>query len=167
MDKRTVLDFGCGTGANCKICHCDYYYGIDPDAERIRFAKTLFPAYQFMVFDSERIPLPDETVEIILVVAVLHHISDDRIAGYLHEFGRVLKPGGTVIVIEPFLRPENKLNNWFMTRFDNGAFIRTEEDYLRLFNQGRFQCEVLNKFRKGFFYQELLFSALPGKEVLT
>ena len=45
--------------------------------------------------DAERLPFPDQTFDLVLGHAVLHHIPDlDRAAA---EFLRVLKPGGTVI----------------------------------------------------------------------
>jgi len=156
-----VLDFGCGTGANCSICDAGLYFGIDPDEKRIRFAKYLYPNHNFMVFNGMRIPLPNETVDHIFIVAVLHHIPDRQISAYLDEFSRVLKPKGTIIVIEPFLCPKHQLNNWFMKRWDNGKFVRTEDGYLQLFQRGNYHCEVWNKFTKGFLYRELFFTASP------
>jgi ubiquinone/menaquinone biosynthesis C-methylase UbiE len=163
LANKMVLDFGCGTGAICGLCEADHYYGIDPDAGRIQFAKRLYPAHTFMVFNGTQIPLPDNTVDLIFVVAVLHHISNQQITGYLHEFRRVLKPEGNVMVIEPFLCPKNKFNNWFMKRHDNGAFIRTADEYLQLFSTRRYECEVLKKFKKCFLYHELLFTASPSR----
>jgi len=48
-----------------------------------------------VVTDAESLPFPDETFDLVLGHAVLHHIPDlDRAAA---EFLRVLKPGGTVV----------------------------------------------------------------------
>ena len=48
-----------------------------------------------VVTDAERLPFEDETFDLVLGHAVLHHIPDlDRAAA---EFFRVLKPGGTVV----------------------------------------------------------------------
>ena len=45
--------------------------------------------------DAESLPFPDETFDLVLGHAVLHHIPDlDRAAA---EFLRVLRPGGTVV----------------------------------------------------------------------
>ncbi|MBW5446931.1 methyltransferase domain-containing protein [Cohnella sp. CFH 77786] len=161
LQNKSVLDFGCGTGANCGICDPDRYVGIDPDAGRIRFAQTLYPRHTFKVFDGKRIPLPDGAVDHIFIVAVLHHIPDGPIAGYLDEFRRVLRPRGTIVAIEPFLCPKNKLNNWFMQNYDNGEFVRTEEDYVKLFRHRNYDCEVLTKFKKCLLYHELFFTASP------
>ncbi|WP_373231556.1 class I SAM-dependent methyltransferase [Cohnella sp.] len=164
MENNIVLDFGCGTGANCCMSGADHYYGVDPDMQRIQFAKQLYPNHNFKVFDGKRLQIPDRTVDLILIVAVLHHIADDQITEYLSEFRRVLKPEGNMIVIEPYLSQTNKFNNWFMTRYDNGEYIRNEDNYLLLFQNQQYECRVLKKFRKCLLYNELFFTATPRSD---
>lgn len=156
-----VLDFGCGTGANCSICRPEQYCGIDPDSKRVHFAKRSFPHYTFEVFDGKRLPLPDQTVDLILIVAVLHHISNGLIAEYLNEFRRVLKAEGNIMAIEPYLCQKSKFNNWFMNRYDQGEHIRKEEDYIQLFKDQNYDCQVLKKFKKCLLYNEIFFVAAP------
>ncbi len=165
IDNKTVLDFGAGTGANCCLFAPSHYLGIDLDEKRIDFAKQLHPQHQFMVFDGNRILIQHQTVDYILIVAVLHHISTDQISGYLDEFRRILKPQGNIIVIEPYLNEKNKFNNWFMNWYDNGEYIRNEEGYLKLFKGQRYECNVLKKFKKCFLYNEILFKAAPKTNV--
>jgi ubiquinone/menaquinone biosynthesis C-methylase UbiE len=45
--------------------------------------------------DAERLPFPDESFDLVLGHAVLHHIPD--LACAFSEFARVLKPGGTIL----------------------------------------------------------------------
>jgi ubiquinone/menaquinone biosynthesis C-methylase UbiE len=47
-----------------------------------------------VVADAERLPLPDDSFDLVLGHAVLHHLPD--LAAALSEFARVLKPGGTI-----------------------------------------------------------------------
>ena len=47
--------------------------------------------------------------------------------------------------------------NWY----DDGDYIRKEEDYLQLFHTGGFDCQVLHKFTKCFLYNEMFFRAKP------
>lgn len=47
------------------------------------------------VADAERIPYPDDTFDLVVGHAVLHHIPD--VAGALREVLRVLKPGGKFV----------------------------------------------------------------------
>lgn len=161
LDKKSVLDFGSGTGANCCICKPDLYIGIEPDIGRVDLAKRLYPNHNFMQFDQERIPVNDKSIDYIFVVAVLHHLHDEQIKAYLSEFERILKHDGKVIVMEPYMCDRTKINNRFMNWYDNGEYIRNEEGYLNLFHAGRYECQVLKKFTKCFLYNEIFFFAKP------
>lgn len=50
-----------------------------------------------MVADAEHLPFPDATFDIVYSYGVLHHSPDTRAA--VKEVHRVLKPGGTAIVM--------------------------------------------------------------------
>ena len=138
-----------------------FYLGIDPDARRIDYARRLYPRYKFHVFDGKALPIENETVDNLLIIAVLHHIPSEEIASYMKEFKRILKPTGTIIVMEPCLCKEKPLCNWFMKWYDNGEYIRNEEEYIRLFRDHNYDCNVIKRFRKCFLYHELFFSASP------
>ncbi|MNC44532.1 hypothetical protein D3C75_934430 [compost metagenome] len=98
-------------------------------------------------------------MDFVFIIAVLHHISNEQITGYLNEFSRVMKPEGTMIVIEPYLCPQHKLNNWFMKQYDNGEYIRSEDEYLQLFKRQQYEYQVIKRFRKGLLYNEIFFTA--------
>lgn len=167
FDDRLVLDFGSGTGANCTMFDPSYYVGIDPDADRIEFAKRLYPSHKFQVFDGNRLPVGNKTMDYILLIAVLHHIPSDLIAGYMKEFERILRPAGTIIVMEPCLCEKKPISNWFMRWYDNGDYIRDEQQYLQLFQEQNYDCNVIKRFRKCFLYHELFFSATPKSRALS
>ncbi|MFC4597785.1 class I SAM-dependent methyltransferase [Cohnella hongkongensis] len=159
FDNQSVLDFGCGTGANCRMSPAASYLGIDPDSRRIRFASRLFPDYDFRALATEVLPVDDNSVDYVWIIAVLHHLPSDLIAHYLKEFRRVLKKDGQILVIEPYLCPKTPICNRFMQLYDRGRYIREEDHYLRLFDENRFSCSIHRKFRKCFLYNELFFSA--------
>lgn len=165
LDNKFVLDFGAGTGANCSICKPAFYLGIEPDELRVKHAKRLYPQHNFAVFDAKRVNAQDGTVDYVFIIAVLHHIPDEQINGYLQEFKRVLKPDGKIIVMEPYLCERKKWNNRFMNWYDDGEYIRSEERYLHLFQTGEYDCQVLKKFTKCFLYNELFFSAVPRRGI--
>lgn len=158
FDGKFVLDFGSGTGANCSIFHSSRYLGVDPDAKRIDYAKRIYPSHSFQVLDNNRLPIENESMDYILIVAVLHHISSEDIACYMEEFKRILKVNGTIIVMEPCICKNRPLCNWFMNWYDKGEYIRNEEEYLQLFRDHDFRPEPISRFRKCFFYHELFFS---------
>ncbi|HZH62243.1 MAG TPA: class I SAM-dependent methyltransferase [Metabacillus sp.] len=157
--NKSVLDFGSGTGANCSLCTPSEYLGIDPDLKRIEFAKKLYPNYHFQVFSGTEIPVEDKSVDVILIISVLHHIPPEVISTYVKEFKRILRNNGTVVAIEPCLFDHTRISNWFMKRYDKGKYIRKESDYLSYFLNENFQCKVLKKFKKCFLYNELYFRA--------
>lgn len=154
-----MLDFGSGTGANCAMFKPAQYLGFDPDTRRVDYAKKLYPSYSFQVLKPHQWPVEEQSIDYILIIAVLHHIHSEEIALYMKEFQRVLKPGGIVVAIEPYLCRQHPLCNFFMKRFDRGQYIRHEEDYIALFQQHDYLCTIRNKFRKCFLYNELFISA--------
>jgi SAM-dependent methyltransferase len=164
--NKDVLDFGCGTGANCGMFDPDRYLGIEPCSKRVSYAKRLYPNHRFQVFDEKEIPVPDHSLDYVFSIAVLHHIPDELINHYLQEFERVLKPDGTVIVMEPCLCENKPFNNRFMNWYDDGEYIREEEHYLRLFHDRQFECTVIKKFTKCFVYNEIFFKAETGKAIM-
>ncbi|WP_307592367.1 class I SAM-dependent methyltransferase [Paenibacillus wynnii] len=161
LEKKEILDFGSGTGANCSICRPEVYLGIEPDRERVNLAKRIYPNHNFMHFDEKTIPAKDNSFDYIFVIAVLHHLNDQQINDYLLEFERILKPDGEIIVMEPYLCERKPLNNRFMNWYDDGEYIRNEDSYLDLFHAGQYKCQVLKKFTKCFVYNEVFFSAKP------
>lgn len=157
-DKK-VLDFGAGTGANCTLSTPEHYFGIDPDSHRIEFAKRLNNDYRFETFNGNELPSENNSFDFILIIAVLHHIPPELVHGYVKEFKRVLKPDGRIVVLEPCLFEKSPISNWFMRSNDKGEYILSEEEYLNYFTKEKFRCQVLKKFKKCFFYNELYFSA--------
>ncbi|MGG1576143.1 class I SAM-dependent methyltransferase, partial [Fictibacillus sp. NRS-1165] len=159
FSNKTVLDFGSGTGANCTLFSPDHYFGLDPDHGRIDFAKRMYSPYRFQAFSGNKLPAKDSSFDVILIIAVLHHISPEAIRDYVTEFKRILKPDGRIIIIEPCFFKKSPVSNWFMQWYDAGNYIRREEDYLNYFAKANFKCNVLKRFKKCLLYNELYFTA--------
>jgi len=58
----------------------------------------------FEVYDGRRLPVGDATQDVVLLMYVLHHASDD--AAVLAEVRRVLAPGGVLVIAE------DQVENW-------------------------------------------------------
>ncbi|KNF10091.1 methylase involved in ubiquinone/menaquinone biosynthesis [Gottschalkia purinilytica] len=112
--------------------------------------------YNFDIIQNNNLNLEDRSIDYILIMAVLHHISTQDIKEYLIEFKRVLKKDGKLVIIEPCFFKENYFTNWLMNTFDKGKYIRNETSYLNLFSEQLFQVETTKKLRKG-AYNELFF----------
>lgn len=77
--ETTIVDVGCGTGANIASFADDYHsVGIDTSEEPIRLARQRFPAVQFLVGRA-----PDDLgalmhqARLFLLMDVLEHVPDD------------------------------------------------------------------------------------------
>lgn len=104
---RTVLEYGCGDGVNtvvlarrgARVKALD----ISPeliDVARERFAVNRIDAgnVEFIVGSAHEVPLPDESVDVVFGMAILHHLDLEQSA---REVRRVLRPGGRAIFQEP------------------------------------------------------------------
>lgn len=155
-DKK-VLDFGCGTGNNCILFDSSKYLGIDIDSDRIKYARKLNSEYNFKVVDSNLKEIKDSSYDRILISAVLHHISDSDINDYIDDFKRILKPDGQIMIYEPYYSADFKIGNWVMKTFDEGEYIRNEQQYLKLFEKD-FNSKVHTRFKMINFYKGIFFT---------
>lgn len=103
--KQTILDIGCGNGRLLKILPSKINYaGIDQSKNLIKEAKKEFNKdynknIKFKTGNLLAIKEKDNHFDIVLAIAVLHHIPSD---GYrkqaFSELQRVLKPNGILIM---------------------------------------------------------------------
>ena len=90
----TVLDVGCGTGRLLRAASMYWpkaqLIGVDPAEGMIEVARQLNPAATFLSGTSESLPLPDNSVDLVLSTLSFHHWHD-QVAG-VREIARVLRP---------------------------------------------------------------------------
>jgi ubiquinone/menaquinone biosynthesis C-methylase UbiE len=93
---QRVLDVGCGTGRLLRKVGAHWpaaeLTGVDATEEMIEVARRSTPAATFYVGVAESLPLPDDSMDMVLSTDSLHHWND-RAAG-VREVTRVLRPGG-------------------------------------------------------------------------
>ncbi len=100
----SVLDAGCGSGRNLVYMLRNGYevYGIDHSREAIDYVRTVaaaiaphLPADNFRVGSVESLPFADNSIDIVMSIAVLHFAEDEpHFFAMFSEMWRVLKPGG-------------------------------------------------------------------------
>lgn len=105
----TVLEVGCGTGtlslaASRRVGTAGAVYGVDIAPEMIKVARRknarAGDLVDFQVATIDRLPFPDATVDVTLCSFMIFHMPDDVRRRGLREIHRVLKPAGTLLVIE-------------------------------------------------------------------
>jgi ubiquinone/menaquinone biosynthesis C-methylase UbiE len=96
-----VLDVGCGTGTLLNALPKDRYerHGIDLSEGMVSEALAKDSTLHAITGSATDIPYPDNTFDVVICAAVLHHIVEpDLIVKTIKEMVRVTKPGGTAIV---------------------------------------------------------------------
>jgi SAM-dependent methyltransferase len=104
---RTMLDFGCGNGAQTLMFtpHLDKVYGLDIsesflDDFRVQAnALSVADKVEAMHYDGRNIPANDGFFDLLTSFEVLEHVPDETQA--LSEMYRVLSPGGRLIISVP------------------------------------------------------------------
>ena len=56
-----------------------------------------------LVADGMRLPVADGSLSNLLVIDLLHHLADPHV--FFDEADRVLRPGGRILAIEPYITP--------------------------------------------------------------
>lgn len=112
---QKALDVGCGPGRLAialqrRAGATGEVHGVDPSEEMIdlarRRAAEAGAPVEFRVDGIEKLPYPDETFDSVVTRLVLHHLPEDSKRQGFAELRRVLKPGGTLVVVE-FMPPGN------------------------------------------------------------
>jgi len=120
----TVLDVAVGTGLVARQAVTitgdpSLVTGLDPSEGMLAEARRALPGVTLIQGKAERIPLPDGSVDFLSMGYALRHVAD--LGAAFAEYRRVLKPGGTVLILE-IGRPESRLAH-LVERFYMGAVI--------------------------------------------
>jgi ubiquinone/menaquinone biosynthesis C-methylase UbiE len=100
--ESCVLDVGAGYGEFIDNIVARQRLALDPNSD---VGKSADGHVQRLVADAQAIPLADGVVDVAFASNVFEHMpSREAILGSLEEVRRVLRPGGTLLVIQPNVR---------------------------------------------------------------
>ena len=117
LAEGVVLDMGIGSGLNIPFYNkskIKHLYGLDPSKELLEIAKPVAEknqlAIEFLQCEAENIPLPDNSIDTVLITYTMCTISNVSLAN--SEIIRVLKNDGKLLFCEHGLAPDKKVANW-------------------------------------------------------
>ena len=138
-DESTILDYGCGYGRILGELYKEGYenlIGLDFSPAMIAAARAEHPEIQFEVVESAAIPMPDASVDGVLLFSVLTCIpTDEGQRALLKEVHRVLNRGGLLYISDLWLqadernreryqRDEQKYGNYGVFDLPEGVTVR-------------------------------------------
>jgi SAM-dependent methyltransferase len=98
-----ILDIGCSSGfllADLKAVFPQaFVMGADVVLGPLLNLANHVPDIPLLHFDLTRCPLPDNCLDVVVLLNVLEHIEDDALA--VRQLYRILKPGGIAIIEVP------------------------------------------------------------------
>ena len=113
----SVLEVGFGSGLNLPFydkTKVQHVWALDPSREMWALAEKRVRgsdiAIEFLNATAEEIPLPNRSVDTVLVTFTLCTLPDVQRA--LREMARVLKPGGELVFCEHGLAPDENVRRW-------------------------------------------------------
>jgi SAM-dependent methyltransferase len=131
LQAGTVLDAACGTGRHSvELAQRGHQViGVDYSPAMLELARKKLPRSDFRQGDLIALPVDAGAVDTVICALALVHLPE--LGGAMAEFGRVLRPGGRVIIsdVHPFLI----MLGWqaqFKTEGGDAGFMRLHEHLL-------------------------------------
>jgi SAM-dependent methyltransferase len=145
---QAVLDIGCGPAYYLDRLPEVRYYGFDTDAGYIAWAQKRWAGrgtFQCAIFGDEHVAeLP--RFDAIMLLGLIHHLSDDDTRNLLRLATLALAPGGHVVSVDTVFEPtQGRVSRW-MSENDRGEYVRTPEQFNALAGEyfGEVEGEVVN-----------------------
>ncbi len=151
IKDKIVLDLGCGTGKFMQKFYKETtkYYGLDLSNKQLEIAKNKVNSdnIEFICCSAENIPLPNNSIDVIISTWVLGTILEiDRRNKVLEEMKRVLKKDGNIYLVE------NDIGGEFEEIRNRYPDIKRTKDYNNWIENNRFIC--YDKFETYFKFKD-------------
>jgi SAM-dependent methyltransferase len=97
-EPGVALDAACGTGRFAEFLSRRGHrvIGVDSSPDMLARARRRVPDGEFHVGELDRLPLPDDSADVVVCALALVHVP--RLQPVLAEFARVLRPGGDLVI---------------------------------------------------------------------
>lgn len=118
---QSILDVGTGTGVIAHLAQQivgpdGTVMALDPSIGMLGEARSLGVSHSIQGL-GETLPFADNSFDLLTMGYALRHVADLHVA--FHEYCRVLKPGGKVVLLE-ISRPQTSLATFFLKLYMKG-----------------------------------------------
>jgi SAM-dependent methyltransferase len=131
-----ILEIGCGPGSIVGYLPPSDYLGFDLSTEYIEMARRRFPKARFVCERVSRFSLAKEqTFDVVLALAIVHHLDDAEARQLFQIAYDSLKPGGKLVTFDGvWTDSQSSAARWLLAR-DRGEYVRSERGYLGIASQ--------------------------------
>ena len=128
----TVLDVGCGPATILEHLPEVKYFGLDHNPKYISAASAKYRTKgTFICAEVDQLSEYGlKTFDRILLLAVMHHLDDEKLAKLLSGLKKRLNDGGTLITFDVAFEESQNLIAKFLAKNDRGKHVRTKQEYL-------------------------------------
>ena len=130
-----LIDIGCGTAQILQCLPEVEYLGLDTNPTYIAFARRRHGRNgTFVVGDTQSLRGDSRFrgADIVMAIAVLHHLNDQDAVHCIQFAYDALKTRGRLICLDPCWIPNQGTFSRFVMANDRGRNIRTEQQYRQL-----------------------------------
>lgn len=145
-----ILDIGTGTGelASRFLKKGLHVIGIDPSKEMRKICQQKFPEIKVIAGNFLNIPLPAESIDIIISSYAFHHLTSVEKDKSILKMKSVLKPYGRIVITDLMFKNafrEKRIKQSLRDSGKNAIVEEIEEEYYGLFD------DLSKSFRKNGF----------------
>lgn len=178
LPNAPLLEIGCGLGHLVGQLRADFEtYGVDVNAWALQQAKHEAPRTPLSLASAEELPFPSDAFGVVIIKHIVEHLP--RPGKAIRELGRILAPGGALILSTPnldsLLKPL-KGENWIGYQDPTHISLKTPAEWLRLIRHEA-NLGVERVFSDGFWdtpyvplipetLQKLIFGSLGGIQAI-